>query len=135
MVLSERVQEGLRLRNAYHILLLWTPNIFHPQKLAANIRHPIGEVIHTSHKQRPVEMKEGVEYHVVEHRLVGKLVTVDVVTPTTFPKGIIPRVRQLFDIRFYYGHDRDFPHPFMLVNRTFVTAGFDQQTHLQRVLG
>lgn len=133
-IVSNVPQEGLRWKNAHHILFMWTPNVLHPRKLAANLRHPIHEVIHTSHKQYPVEMKEGVEYHVVEHRLGERLVTVDVVTPDTFPKGIIARTKQLFDTKFYYGHDKYFPEPFRLVNRAFVNNGFNQEEHIRGVI-
>lgn len=126
-------KEGLQWRNAHHVVLMWTPNVLHPRKLAANLRHPVYEVLHTSHKQYPVEMKEGVEYHVVEHRLLNRLVTVDVVIPDVFPNGFIPRVKQLFDRRFYYGHDTYFPQPFRLVDRVFVSNGFNHEEHVRKV--
>ena len=66
-----------------------TPNLLNPRKLAANVRHPLREVFHTSHKQYPIEMKEGVEYHIVEHRRFSKLETVDVVSSDTFAKGLV----------------------------------------------
>jgi hypothetical protein len=135
MYLPDRVEEGLRPSNAYNLLLLWAPNIFNPRKLVANLRHPIGEVFHTNHKQRPFAIKKGTPYYVVEHRLFGHLVTVDVVIPTTFPKGLLPRIKQLFDRKFYYGHDKDFPQPFMLVNRTFVDeCEFNEKTHLRSLV-
>lgn len=127
-------REGLKWKNAHHVALMWAPNILHPRKLAANLRHPVHEVFHTNHKQYAVEMQEGVEYHVVEHRLLDKLVTVDVVTPDSFPNGLVPRVKQLFDPKFYYGHDKYFPQPFKLVDRTFVTNGFNQDEHVKDVL-
>ncbi|MBI2621342.1 MAG: hypothetical protein HYW63_01690 [Candidatus Levybacteria bacterium] len=131
--MPDRIQEGLRWNNLHHLLLLWTPNIFNPYKLIANLRHPIGEVFHTNHKQRPVKRTDETQYYIVEHRLFGRLVTVDVVIPTTFQKGIILRIKQLFNRRFYYGHDRDFPRPFILVNRTFVNDDFDQKRFLKRM--
>lgn len=134
MSLPDRVEEGLKPSNAYHLLLLWMPNILNPHKLVANLRHPIGEVFHTNHKQRPVTVKDGVSYHVVEHRLIGKLVTVDIVTPTIYQEGLFPRLKQLFDRKFYYGHDKDFPHPFMLVNRTFVNSRFNEESHLDKII-
>jgi len=112
-----------------------TPNLLNPRKLAANVRHPLREVFHTSHKQYPIEMKEGVEYHIVEHRRFSKLETVDVVSSDTFAKGLVPRLKQLFDTSFHYGHDKYFPKPFRLVDRTFVKNGFNQQEHLRKVLG
>lgn len=127
-------KEGLKWKNAHHLVLMWTPNVLHPKKLAANLRHPIREVLHTSHNQYPVEMKEGVEYHLVEHRLLDRLVTVDVVSLDTFPKGLIPRIKQLFDTNFYYGHDEYFPQPFRLVNRAFVTGGSNQEEHVRKVM-
>lgn len=130
MEVPDRVLEGLRWNNLHHLLLLWTPNILNPHKLIANLRHPIGEIFHTNHKQRPVKKTDETQYYIVEHKLFGKLVTVDVVIPTTFPQGIIPRIKQLFDRRFYYGHDRDFPHPFILVNRIFVDDKFNRDEYL-----
>lgn len=126
--------EGLRWKNAHHVVLMLAPNILHPIKLAANLRRPIHEFVHTNHKQYPVEMREGVEYHVVEHRLLGRLVTVDVVTPDAFPRGLLPRVKQLFDRKFYYGHDKYFPQPFRLVNREFVNERFNQEEHVRGVM-
>ncbi len=71
MVSTEKVsltpKEKSKLKNAHHLILMWTPNLLNPHKLAANIRHPLREVFHTSHKQYPVEMKEGVEYYIVKH--------------------------------------------------------------------
>lgn len=113
---------------------MWTPNILNPHKLVENIRHPLREVLHTSHKQYLVEMKEGVEYYVVEHRRFNKLETVDVVRPDTFAKGLIPRVKQLFNRTFYYGHNEYFPQPLRLVDRVFVGEGFNQEDHLRKVL-
>lgn len=115
-----------------YLLQMWTPNFLNPKKLASNLRHPIHEVFHTSHIQYPIEMKEGVEYHVVEHKIGPKLVTIDVVKPTQLAKGIMPRVKQLFDSRFYYGHSQYFPEPFELVNRTFVKKGFDKEEYLEQ---
>lgn len=126
--------EGLKWKNAHHLVFMWTPNVLHLKKLAANLRHPIHEIIHTNHKHYPVEMKEGVEYHIVEHRLLGRLVTVDVVTPDVFSNGVVPRLRQLFNRDFYYGHDKYFPQPFKLVNRVFVTDGFNQEEHVRKVI-
>ncbi len=135
MEIPDRIQEGLKLRNAHNLLLLWTPNILNPHKLFANLRHPIHEVFHTNHKQRPIERKKHAQYYVVEHRLRDRLVTVDVVSPTQFPKGLIPRVKQLFDRNFYYGHDRDFPQPFTLINRTFVRGEFNEENYSKRIVG
>ncbi|KKQ34049.1 MAG: hypothetical protein US51_C0054G0002 [Microgenomates group bacterium GW2011_GWA2_37_6] len=134
MPVPDRIEEGLKLNNIHHLLLLWTPNIFNPHKLIANLRHPIGEVFHTNHKQRPVKKTEETEYYIVEHRLFGKLVTVDIIIPTAFHNGIIPRIKQLFDRRFYYGHDKDFPQPFILVNRTFIKDRFDQGDYLKTII-
>ncbi|MBI4097252.1 MAG: hypothetical protein HY428_02435 [Candidatus Levybacteria bacterium] len=138
MVLSEIrstvPREGLQWKNAHHVVLMLAPNILHPIKLAANLRHPIHEFVYTSHKQYAVDMREGVEYHVVEHNFLGRLVTLDVVTPDSFPRGFVPRVKQLFDRRYYYGHGRYFPQPFMLVNRTFVTDGFNQEEYIREVI-
>ena len=135
MDMPDRIQEGLKWNNVHHLLLLWTPNILNPHKLFANLRHPIGEVVHTNHKQHPIERKKRAQYYVVEHRLLDRLVTVDVVTPTEFPKGFIPRVKQLFDRNFYYGHDRDFPRPFTLINRTFVDGDFNEQDYSRKIMG
>ncbi len=109
---SERLSFPKRpkLKDASHLFLMWTPNILNPGKLAANVRHPLREVFHTSHRQYPIDMKEGIEYYVVEHRRFTKLETVDVVRQDVFAKGLIPRVKQLFDRNFYYGHDQHFPH-------------------------
>lgn len=48
-IASSVPKEGLKLKNVHHLPLMWTPNLLHPRKLAANLRHPIGEVFHTSH--------------------------------------------------------------------------------------
>lgn len=132
--LSLVTKKRSKLKDVSHLLLMSVPNLLNPNKLLANIRHPFREVLHTSHKQYPVEMKEGVEYHIVEHRRFNKLETVDIVTPDTFPKGLIPRAKQLFDRSFYYGHDKYFPQPFRLVDRTFVSDGFNQEEHLHKVI-
>lgn len=122
--------EGLKWSNAYHLLLMALPNIFHPKKLARNLRHPIGEVLHTRHNQYSIG-EDGL--HVVEHLLFGRLVTVDVVKEDRFVNGIGGRLQQLFRPDFYYGHGDYFPHPFRLVDRTFVDGTvFDYNQHLQR---
>lgn len=110
------------------------PNFLNPRKLAANMSHPLREVFHTSHKQYPIEMEERTEYYIVEHIRFNKLETVDVVRSDIFSKGLIPRVKQLFDRKFYYGHDKYFPQPFRLVDRAFVRDGFNQEEHLRKVL-
>lgn len=115
-----------------YALLMWTPNLLNPKKLASNLRHPVHEVLHTSHRQYPITMEEGVEYHVVEHKLGPKLVTIDIVKPSKFAKGVVPRMKQLFDSKFYYGHSQYFPQPFKLINRTFVRKGFDKEKHLRK---
>lgn len=115
-----------------YLLLMWAPNVLNPQKLASNLRHPVHEVLHTHHIQHPITMKEGVEYHVVEHKLGPKLVTIDVVKPTPLARGVIPRIKQLFGKRFYFGHAEYFPEPFELVDRTFVRKGFDKEEHLKK---
>lgn len=127
-------KEGLNRRNAHHLAFLWVSNLLNPHKLAVNARHPIGEWLHTSHKQGPVEMVEGVEYHLVEHRLGSRLVTIDIIQPDEFARGLIPRARQLFDGDFYYGKDEYFPYPFRLVDRTYVKDNFDQGEHVRNVL-
>ena len=120
---SDRIEYGL---------LMMTPNVLNLRKLVSNIRHPIHEILHTRHVQYPIAMEEGVEYHVVEHKLGPKLVTIDVIKPTPLARGVIPRMKQLFDSRFYYGHAEYFPQPFELVDRTFVRKGFDKEKHLQK---
>ncbi len=127
-------QQRSKLKDVSHLFLMWAPNLLNPSKLTANIRHPFREVLHTSHKQYPVEMKEGVEYYVVEHRRFDKLETVDVVRQDTFAQGLILRAKQLFDRNFYYGHDKYFSQPFRLVDRTFVEYGFNKEEHLRKVL-
>ena len=136
MAFPDRLQVGLTRSNAKNLLIMWAPNILNLYKLTANIRHPIGEVIHTSHKQRPVAMVDGIEYDVVEHRLGKKLVTIDVVALDTYRDGLFPRARQIFGRRFYLGHDKDFPQPFWLVNRTLVKpgSGFDKDAHVREVV-
>jgi hypothetical protein len=136
MAFPDRLQEGLRLKNAPNLFIMWAPNILNPHKLTANVLHPIGEVIHTSHKQRKVAMIEGVEYDVVEHSLGQRLVTIDIVALTSYQRGVFAKARQIFDRRFYLGHDKDFPQPFRLINRTFVKpgSGFDRDVHVQNVL-
>lgn len=128
-------QEGAKFKNIHHLALMWTPNLLNPHKLGANLRHPIGEVFHTKHTQYPIELKEGIEYHIVEHRMFNKLTTVDIVHVDEFPKGFMARLKQLFDRNFYYGHDKYFPKPFKLVNRTFVDKDFDLRSHIENILG
>lgn len=135
---SERLsfpQQRSKLKDASHLFLMWAPNLLNPNKLVTNIRHPFREGIHTSHKQYPVEMKEGIEYYAVEHRRFNKLETIDIVKQDAFAKGLIPRIKQLFDRNFYYGHDKYFPQPFRLVDRAFIKAGFNEEVHLRKVLG
>ncbi len=117
----------VKAKNTSHLFLMWLPNIFNPHKLIANIRHPINEVFHTKHNQYPV----GDSFHIVEHVLFNRVVTVDVVEKSEFPRGLANRTRQLFKRDFYYGHDQYFPEPFKLVNRTFIKKGvvFDRQEH------
>ncbi len=136
MAFPDRLQEGLNFRNSPNLIILWAPNVLNPYKLKANVLHPVGEVIHTSHKQHRVGMIEGVEYNVVEHRLGKRLVTIDVVALDQYRQGFFARMRQIFDRRFYLGHDRDFPQPFTLINRTFVRdgSGFDKDAHVNTVL-
>ena len=131
--LSLASKERSKWKSVHHLVLMVTPNLLNPRKLAANIRHPFREVFHTNHKQYPVEMREGVEYHVVEHRRFGKLETVDIFVSDTFAQGLIPRVKQLLNATFYYGHDQYFPKPFRLVDRSFVGNGFDREAHLRKV--
>jgi hypothetical protein len=127
-------REGLSFRNSHHLGLMWTPNIFHPVKLASNIRHPIGEVLHTRHTQEPVELREGTEYHLVEHYFGRKLVTVDIVTPQAQQQGM-DRFKQLMQRDFYYGHADFFPQPFRLINRTFVnSSSFDITEYVDGVM-
>lgn len=116
------------------LLLMWTPNIFNPNKLIDNITNPIGEVFHTKHIQYPV--KDDPSKYIVEHKLFGKLVTVDLVERDRFRNGPILRLKQLFDRRFYYGHAQEFPKAFRLISRTFVQnpEEFDVQEHAKRIL-
>ena len=121
---------GVRLANAHHLLLMALPNILNPHKLAVNIRHPIHEVFHTGHSQYP--LGESATY-VVEHVLFERLVTVDVIEEDTFPKGFIPRARQLFRRDFYYGHCEYFPQPFRLVERKYINGGdFNLKEYLEQ---
>ncbi len=130
-MLNHRANEGgLRWGYTYHLLFMVLPNILHPKKLAKNIMHPIGEVLHTHHKQYPIGEDS---LHVVEHRLFGKLVTIDVVREDTFANGIRGRLRQLFKEDFYYGHCEYFPRPFQLVDRTCIEGNvFDYNGHLSK---
>jgi hypothetical protein len=127
-------REGLRLKNVYHLGFMWAPNLLNPNKLLVNLRHPIREVFHTSHRQEPVEMLEGVEYHLVEHLVGDRLVTVDIIKSDTFPKGITSRLKHLFDNNFYYGHANYFPLPFRLINRTYVNSDFSKKDYIEREL-
>lgn len=126
--------KGLDWSNAHHLPLVLAPNVLNPAKLLANLRNPVNEFLHTSHKQYPVELKENTEYHLVEHRLGEDLVTVDIVVPQRFASGYINRARQLFETDFYYGHDKYFPQPFRLIDRTFVSDGFDVEEYIQEVM-
>ncbi len=127
-------QKRSKFKYVPHLFLMWAPNLLNPHKLAANVRHPFREVLHTSHRQYPVEMKEGIEYHVIEHRRFGKLETVDVVQSSTFSRGLIPRAKQLFSREFYYGHDKYLFQPFKLVDRTFVRDGYNQGEYLRKLI-
>jgi hypothetical protein len=117
-----------------HAVLMITPNILHPQKLATNLRHPIHEVVHTKHRQYPLEGTDN--RYVVEHDFFGRLVTLDIVETDSFTQGLIPRVKQLFRPDFYYGHAEYFPQPFKLVNRTYITNQkgniFNSDEHLNK---
>ena len=106
--------KGLSLNNIHHFLLMLTPNIFSP-KLIDNLRHPIGEWIHTSHKQFPID-NEG--SYVVEHYLGERLVTVDLVKQDEWKTGM-GCIAQLFAKDFYYGHDKFFPYVFKLQGRYY----------------
>ncbi len=123
---------GLRLRNAHHLLLMMLPNLFNLFKLVANIRHPIYEVIHSSHNQYQIN---GSSLYVVEHFLFGRLVTVDVVEIDSFPLGLIKRALQLFKRDFYYGHCEYFPQPFRLLDRKYVRReDFSIDKYLERFI-
>lgn len=124
---------GVRVDNAYHLALVWTPNILNPHKLLANVTNPVGEVLHTRHNQYPVEIIRGQEYHVVEHMLLNKLTTVDIIRESVFASGFLPRIKQLMGRDFYYGHDKYFPEPFQLVDRTFIGSGFHMGRHLEKL--
>ena len=62
-VSSERAssvsEERSGWKSTHHLVLMVIPNLLNPRKLVANIRHPLREVFHTSHKQYPIEMNEG----------------------------------------------------------------------------
>lgn len=46
-----------------------------------------------TNSQYPIEVKDGIELYVVEHRRFNKLETIDVVQSDVFPKGLIPRAK------------------------------------------
>jgi len=124
---------GLTWSNSYHLILMALPNILNPYKLYRNLKHPFYETIHTQHKQYPLEEKSGI--HVVEHRLFGKLLTVDLIEKNKEIKGLTSRVRRLFSRDFYYGHCEYFPHSFRLINRTYVRdKQFSLEDHIRKVL-
>jgi len=127
---------GLSSRNVWWLAVMWLPNAANPWKLKKNLSDPFGEMIHDSHKQHPVAMVDGIEYDVVEHFLRGKLRTIDVVARDEYRQGFLPRVGQIFDRKFYMGHDRDFPNAFRLINRTIVKSGsgFDKDAHVREVV-
>lgn len=120
-----------KIIDASYLLLMWLPNVLNPRKSIANLRHPVHEVTHTTHKQYPID---GDSLHAVEHLLFNRLVTIDVIERDVFQKGLISRTKQLFRADFYYGHGQYFPQPFRLVDRTFVKKGiiFDREEHLRR---
>ena len=122
------------LRNGFHLLLMCVPNIFHPRKALNNLRHPVHEVFHTKHKQYPIEANPDI--HVVEHTLFGRLVTVDVIRRSRFPKPLILRFKQLFERDFYYGHAQYFPKPFRLIDRTYIedAKSFNVNSHVSKIL-
>lgn len=136
MAFPDRLQVGLTKENVWNLLIMVTPNILNRRKLRANLRHPIGEVIHTKHTQTRLAMVAEREYDMVEHWLGKKLVTVDIVVLTSYKRGLIAKAKQIFDDKFYLGHDKDFPQPFELVHREFVRSGsgFDRDAYAQSVL-
>lgn len=54
---------------------VWWGNLTPPQ-LGLNLSHPFRELVHTTHKQYEVGDNG---YHVVEHRLLWRLTTIDVI--------------------------------------------------------
>jgi hypothetical protein len=138
MAFPDRFKEvgGLSSKNVWCLGAMWLPNAANPYKLWLNLSDPIGQMIHDSHKQHPVAMVDGIEYDMVEHYLRGKLRTIDVVARDEYRQGFLPRVRQIFDRRFYMGHDRNFPQAFRLINRTIVKpgSGFDKDAHVREVV-
>lgn len=136
MAFPDRLQQGLNFRTAPELIILFAPNLFNWRKLRRNLRHPIGEVLHTSHEQIKVAMIAGKEYDMVLHKLGKKLVTVDIVVLTDYQRGLLAKARQIFGDKFYLGHDRDFPQPFELVDRHFVRSGsgFDRDVYAQSIL-
>lgn len=103
-----------------HFFLMLVPNILNPNKLAANLRHPVHEMLHTSHKQY---FDEDSRFYVVEHYLFGRVVTVDAITESFSPAGFWNRVTHLFRKDFYYGHAEYFPKRFRLIKRWHVKNG------------
>ncbi len=101
-----------------HLLLMWLPNCLNPHKLKSNLRHPIREVFHTSHKQYRVP-----KGYVVEHFFFGDLVTMDFIQKADFETGLVPRLKQLLRRDFYYGHCEFFPQAFKLIERKYVMRG------------
>lgn len=136
MAFPDRLQVGLTKENAWNLLIMAMPNLLNRRKLRANIRHPIGEVFHTSHEQIKVAMLADKEYDMVKHYLGKKLVTVDIVVLDSYRRGVLAKARQIFDDKFYLGHEKDFPQPFRLVDRHFVRegSGFDQDAYAQNIL-
>jgi hypothetical protein len=106
---------GLNRRSSQHVVAVLLPNLIHPAKLWANFWHPIVSWFHTSHLQ--FAFGDSDEIYVVMHYLCGKLVTVDIIRTDEWATGLWGWLKQVFDLRFYAGHDPSRRNPFRLVER------------------
>ena len=130
--IKSEVHGGFTWQDSPQLLLMILPNLLNPRKLLNNICYPIHEVLHTKHKQYPLETHDGV--YVVEHDFLGRLVTVDFVREERFAVSPLQRLRQLFDRNFYYGHAQYFPRPFRLIERIYVQNGsFNLEEYLREI--
>ena len=121
---------ALTSRNFRHAVLLLLPNLFRPDKLYQNLRHPVHEWLHTRPRQYPV--KSTLDLHVVEHEFRGRLVTVDLVEARADTGTLSEHLGRIWKKDFYYGHCHYFPQPFRLIKRHYIQDGHGR---LESILG
>ncbi len=106
-------------------------NFFLPRNIVKNLKNPIPETIHTSHKQHSI----GRGNYIVEHYLFDKLVTTDLIKKDPFKDNLLDVIKQVFKKDFYYGHAEYFPKPFVLIKREYINQDFNKEAFLNLVKG